>query len=285
LFIEGVVLLISLATMDFRLCHLLRERLTKGGFSVEHISPGDQPSEGSIVVVTTEREETIKPTTYPQKVVLTRVETGNIDFAISTIILGLEGKRIWDSVIVGVDPGMTIGVAVIADGCVRATLETRSIKEAVNYVITSIKITPAKMALIRLGSTGGYRRVLLMNELLHAKPNDVDLEVVDELETTPMNSETAKAALKNGARDGVEIKGGKDATAAMEIAFRLGESVNCVEKWEVSDGELKQIQILSRQFSKGDVTVTKELARKVASGVISIEEAILLQKKDKKSSD
>ncbi len=285
MFIEGVVLLISLATMDFRLCHLLRERLTKGGFSVEHISPGDQPSEGSIVVVTTEREETIKPTTYPQKVVLTRVETGNIDFAISTIILGLEGKRIWDSVIVGVDPGMTIGVAVIADGCVRATLETRSIKEAVNYVITSIKTTPAKMALIRLGSTGGYRRVLLMNELLHAKPNDVDLEVVDELETTPMNSETAKAALKNGARDGVEIKGGKDATAAMEIAFRLGESVNCVEKWEVSDGELKQIQILSRQFSKGDVTVTKVLARKVASGVISIEEAILLQKKDKKSSD
>ena len=285
MFIEGVVLLISLATMDFRLCHLLRERLTKGGFSVEHISPGDQPSEGSIVVVTTEREETIKPTTYPQKVVLTRVETGNIDLAISTIILGLEGNRIWDSVIVGVDPGMTIGVAVIADGCVRATLETRSIKEAVNYVITSIKTTPAKMALIRLGSTGGYRRVLLMNELLHAKPNDVDLEVVDELETTPMNSETAKAALKNGARDGVEIKGGKDATAAMEIAFRLGESVNCVEKWLVSDGELKQIQILSRQFSKGDVTVTKELARKVASGVISIEEAILLQKKDKKSSD
>lgn len=273
------MLLISLATTDFRLCHILRERLNKGGFSVEHISPGDQPSEDSIVVVTTEREETINPTNYPHKVVLTRSEVGNVNLAISKITLGLEGKHIWESLIVGVDPGLTIGVAVITDGCLRATLETRVIKEAINYVITSIKNTPAKMAIIRLGSTGGYRRVLLMNELLHAKPNDVDLEIVDELETTPMNSEVAKAALKNGTRGGVEIKGGKDATAAMEIAFRLGESVKCVEKWEVSEGELKQIQVLSRQFSKGDVTITKELARRVACGVISIEEAILLQKK------
>ncbi|MHA1154843.1 MAG: hypothetical protein ACTSQK_01935 [Candidatus Heimdallarchaeota archaeon] len=265
--------------MDFRLCHILRERLNKGGFSVEHISPGDQPSEDSIVVVTTEREETINPTNYPHKVVLTRREVGNVNLAISKITLGLEGKHIWESLIVGVDPGLTIGVAVITDGCLRATLETRVIKEAINYVITSIKNAPAKMAIIRLGSTGGYRRVLIMNELLHAKPNDVDLEIVDELETTPMNSEVAKAALKNGTRGGVEIKGGKDATAAMEIAFRLGESVKCVEKWEVSEGELKQIQILSRQFSKGDVTITKELARRVACGVISIEEAILLQKK------
>lgn len=276
------MLLISLATMDFRLCHLLSERLKKGGFSVEHISPGDRPSKGSIVVVTTEREEKIKPTNYPHKVVLTRVETGNINLAISTITLGLEGKRIWDSVIVGVDPGLSIGVAVIADGSLIATLETREIKEAVNYVITSIKNTPAKMAIIRLGSTGGYRRVLLMNDLLNAKPNDVDLEIVDELETTPTNSETAKAALKNGTRGGVEIKGGKDATAAMEIAFRLGESVKCVEKWEFSEGELKEIQVLSRQFSKGNVTITKELAKKVACGVISIEEAILLQEKEKK---
>ncbi len=273
------MLLISLATTDFRLCHILRERLNKGGFSVEHISPGDQPSEDSIVVVTTEREETINPTNYPHKVVLTRSEVGNVNLAISKITLGLEGKHIWESLIVGVDPGLTIGVAVITDGCLRATLETRVIKEAINYVITSIKNTPAKMAIIRLGSTGGYRRVLLMNELLHAKPNDVDLEIVDELETTPMNSEVAKEALKNGTRGGVEIKGGKDATAAMEIAFRLGESVKCVEKWEVSEGELKQIQVLSRQFSKGDVTITKELARRVACGVISIEEAILLQKK------
>jgi len=273
------VLLISLATMDFRLCHILRERLNKGGFSVEHISPGDQPSEGSIVVVTTEREETINPTNYPRKVVLTRSEVGNVNLAISKITLGLEGKHIWESVVVGVDPGLTIGVAVITDGCLRATLETRVIKEAVNYVITSLKNTPAKMAIIRLGSTGGYRRVLLMNELLQAKPNDVDLEIVDELETTPINSEDAKEALKNGTRGDIEIEGGKDATAAMEIAFRLGESVKCPEKWVVSEGELKEIQVLSRQFSKGDITITKELARKVACGVISIEEAILLQKK------
>jgi len=275
-------LLISLATMDFRLCHLLRERLKKGGFSVEHISPGDLPSKGSIVVVTTEKEEKISPTTYPKKIVLSKAESQNIKLAVSKITLGLEGKRIWESLIIGVDPGLTIGVAIITDGCLRATLETRVITEAINYIIDSIKNTPAKMTIIRLGSTGGYRRILLMNELLNTKPKGVALEIVNELATTPVNTQEAKATIKNSARKGSNLKGGKNASAAMEIAFRLGESVACTEEWHLSEGEIKEIQTLSRQLSKGVVTISKDLARKVACGVIGIDEAIHLQKKEKK---
>ena len=191
-------MLISIATMDFRLTHLLREKLIKEGFLVEHISPGDKPSKGSILVITTEQEEFKKSTHYSEKVVLSKMETQNINRAHSNIILGIGWNRIWESLIIGVDPGLTIGIAVVTDGCLRSTLETRDIKEAVDFVMHILGHTPAKMSIIRVGSTGGYRRILVLNELLNVKPNDVAMEVVDELQTTPTTQQDALNDILNG---------------------------------------------------------------------------------------
>lgn len=276
-------MLISLATMNFKLCYLLREELTKGGFSIEQILPGERPSKGSILVVTTEEEEKKKPTNYPKKVVLTRTDILRIKQAASKIVLAIEGKKIWESVIIGIDPGITIGVALITDGCLRSTLETREMQEVVNFVITTLQSTPSKMSIVRVGSTGGYRRILLLNKLLDSLPENVKLEVVNELQTTPVSYQEAQSELEKSTRAGIKIPGGgKNATAAMEIAFRLGENVKCPEDLEFSKGELKEIQVLSRQYSGGEVTITKELARQVACGLITIADAISIQKKVKK---
>jgi len=275
-------MLISLATMNFRLCHLLREKLSQKGFSIEQLQPGDPPSKDSILIVTTEEESNKKNLTYSNMIVLSKVETLNLDN--SKIMLGIEGKKIWESLIIGVDPGLTIGVAVITDGCLQSTLETRNIKEAVNFIVLTIKNLAAKMAIIRIGSTGGYRQVLILNELLNVKPEHVDLEVVDELHTTPERGQEANEIFLEGVKEGMKIPKGKDATAAMEIAFRLGESVKEPETWETSDGELKEIQVLSRQYSRGDITISRELAIKVASGRLTIEEAISIQKSENKQS-
>ena len=277
-------MLISLATMDFRLCHLLREKLTQKGFSIEQLQPGDSPSKDSILVVTTEEENNQKNMTYSNMVILSKVETLNLDKAYSKIMLGIEGKKIWESLIIGVDPGLTIGIAVITDGCLQSTLETRTIKEAVNFIVLTLKNLTAKMAIIRIGSTGGYRQVLILNELLNVKPKHVNLEVVDELHTTPESGQEANEILLEGVKEGMKIPRGKDATAAIEIAFRLGESVENPETWETSDGELKEIQVLSRQYSRGVVTISRELAKKVASGRLTLEEAISIQKSEKKHS-
>ncbi len=274
-------MLISLAIMNFRLCHLLRERLTEGGFSVEQILPGKLPSKGSILVVTT-KEELIEKHNYSKLVVLTKSDTLTINRAYSKIVLGIEGKKIWDSLIVGIDPGLTIGVAIITDGCLRTAFETRDIKEVIDFVLTSIKNTPAKMTIIRVGSTGGYKQVLILNELLNVKPEGVDLEIVNELQTTPASCQDTKEGITMGVQNGLKISAGKDAIAAMEIAFRLGESVKSPETWKTSDGELKEIQILSRQYSRGDVTISRDLAQKVAAGKLSIEKAIAIQKSEKK---
>ncbi len=64
----------------------------------------------------------------------------------------------------------------------------------------------------------------------------------------------------------------------MEIAFRIGESINTPENVRVTEGELKEIQNLSRQYSKDNVTISRDLAEKVAMGLLSIEEAIEIKK-------
>jgi len=272
-------MLVSLATMDFRLSFLLQEKLALRGIATEQIVPGKPAARNSVLVVTTEEEFKNNTLIYEKLVVLSRSEVMNISKAITKVLLGLEGKRIWESLIIGVDPGRTIGVAIITDGCLRGVLETREINEAIDYIFLTIKNNPAKMVIIRIGSTGGYRRILLLNELLNNKPSHVSIEVVDELQTTPASCQDAREGILNSSREGQKLIAGKDASAAMEIAFRLGESVKSQEQWEPSEGELKEIQVLSRQYSRGKVTISKDQAIKVAKGLLTLEEAIENQKK------
>ncbi|MCF2142257.1 MAG: hypothetical protein K9W42_00965 [Candidatus Heimdallarchaeota archaeon] len=274
-----IIMLVSLATMDFRLSFLLQEKLALRGIATEQIVPGKPAARNSVLVVTTEEEFKNNTLTYEKLVVLSRSEVMNISKAITKVLLGLEGKRIWESLIIGVDPGRTIGVAIITDGCLRGVLETREINEAVDYIFLTIRNNPAKMVIIRIGSTGGYRRILLLNELLNNKPSHVSIEVVDELQTTPASCQDAREGILNSSREGQKLIAGKDASAAMEIAFRLGESVKSQEQWEPSEGELKEIQVLSRQYSRGKVTISKDQAIKVAKGLLTLEEAIENQKK------
>ena len=272
-------MLVSLATMDFRLSFLLQEKLALRGIATEQIVPGKPAARNSVLVVTTEEEFKNNTLIYEKLVVLSRSEVMNISKAITKVLLGLEGKRIWESLIIGVDPGRTIGVAIITDGCLRGVLETREINEAIDYIFLTIKNNPAKMVIIRIGSTGGYRRILLLNELLNNKPSHVSIEVVDELQTTPASCQDAREGILNSSREGQKLIAGKDASAAMKIAFRLGESIKSQEQWEPSEGELKEIQVLSRQYSRGKVTISKDQAIKVAKGVLTLEEAIENQKK------
>ncbi|MBD3189795.1 MAG: hypothetical protein GF308_04085 [Candidatus Heimdallarchaeota archaeon] len=273
-------MLVALATMDFRLCHLLREKLEKNGFSVEQIIPGKKPPKGTIIVVTTKKEEKMSPTPFPRKVVLSRSDKLNINRAYGKILLTLEDKRIWESLIIGIDPGMTIGVAIVADSHLRASLETREINEAIDFVLRALKNNPAKMSIIRIGSTGGYRRVLILNELLNAKPSDIPLEIVDELGTTPALPPQKQEELVDSSSPTRSIS--KDIVAATEIAYRLGERIKRPEEWDFSEGELKEIQMLSRHYSEGEVTIPKDLARAVACGFLSIREAIEVQRSRQK---
>ena len=68
-----------------------------------------------------------------------------------------------------------------------------------------------------------------------------------------------------------------DIHAAISIALTRGYRVS--NRFEIvpTEGELKNIQRLSRLESEGKITISKELARRVALGELSLRTAIIEQ--------
>jgi hypothetical protein len=62
--------------------------------------------------------------------------------------------------------------------------------------------------------------------------------------------------------------------AAVRIATLSGRQVWEMTEIDISEGELRDIQRISRNKSNGRVTIPTELARKVAKGEVTIEQAI-----------
>ena len=62
--------------------------------------------------------------------------------------------------------------------------------------------------------------------------------------------------------------------AATRIALMGGNKVYKIRDLNPTEGDLKEIQRQSRILSSGDFTISTELARLVACGEISIEDAI-----------
>ena len=95
--------------------------------------------------------------------------------------------------------------------------------------------------------------------LFRSDLDDVPVELVDETGTTP--------SLGAGAR------GMGDVLAAVNIARLEGERVDSREV-DPTAGELQRIKTESRDRSDGDRTIDAGLARRVAAGELTLDEAL-----------
>jgi hypothetical protein len=108
--------------------------------------------------------------------------------------------------------------------------------------------------LVRVGDGARLQGARIVNDL-----DGVPVELVDETGTTPY--------LGTGAR------GMGDVLAAVNIARVEGDRVDSREI-DPTAGELQRIKDESRQRSGGDRTIDEELARRVASGELNVDEAL-----------
>ncbi|MCH7660925.1 MAG: hypothetical protein IH933_10215, partial [Euryarchaeota archaeon] len=108
--------------------------------------------------------------------------------------------------------------------------------------------------LVRIGDGARLRGATIINAL-----DDVRIELVDETGTTP--------SLGTGTR------GMGDVLAATNIARLEGEAIKRREI-EPTDGELTTIKRRSREQSSENREIDTELARRVAHGELTIEEAL-----------
>lgn len=175
-----------------------------------------------------------------------------IDRALS-LLFGEDFERI----IIGIDPGKYPGVAVLGDG---KTISVHHVSagEVCPLIKRIIKDHKDKKIIVRIGHGARLIRSQLINGILDL---GLQVEMVNETGTTPHLGK------------GVQGRVVSDIIAAINIAKIQGKIVG-KQFIEPSDGEVRVIQEHSREHSNGRMTIPRLLARAVARGELTLDEAV-----------
>lgn len=248
--------MIVVATGDFAVYHDVVEALRDRQVAFTTVEPGSTlPAETSAVIVGPEEGESLSEVVFEgedldaSSVRVVTAEPGAPREAVEAAIG--NRRRNDEQVVVGIDPGTKPGIAVLVDGTVIAAYQVPL--EDVPGVIKQ-EIEGARDPVVRIGDGARLRGSRVVDEL-----DDVRIELVDETGSTPY--------LGTGAR------GMGDVLAAVNIARTAGEPIDG-RSIEPTEGELRVIKERSRRESETNRTIPTPLARSVAKGELTLEEAL-----------
>jgi hypothetical protein len=236
---------IVVATADFELYHEVVDLLRDRGVAFTTIEPGDDLPDRASVVLTAPDDAGIADEDVDRVVATADDARRAVDEALA-LLRGGEGRTV-----VGVDPGVRPGIAVLSGETVVAAFQV-PLSDAVETIRR--EVDDAVDPLVRVGDGARLQSARLVNDF-----DDVTVELVDETGTTPY--------LGSGAR------GMGDVLAAVNIARLEGERVDSREI-DPTAGELQRIKDRSRQVSSDDRSIDDTLARRVAAGDLTVEEAL-----------
>jgi hypothetical protein len=197
---------IAVATVSGKAYYLVVNELKARGLDFVSLMPNESIPLTVQVVITTEKErDAIK---HPQVLVydLGKSPSVVVDEAVKLV----RGKKAFETIVVGVDPGKTFGMAVLSDGNVLETLTCNSLEEAVNAVAEILSKHQASVRMIKVGNLAPSFTTDLLQLLDQTLPQDVTIEVVHEAGTSRVGGQT------------VHKRGLRHALAAVRIAERQG---------------------------------------------------------------
>ena len=261
--------IIALITEDFRLFYraakeLKRRHIPFVSLSLDEIIPFNVG-----VVITTEEEGT--KINFPKIVTISKGRdesedpgVNNLSRAVDLAEQILRGRVKIKYLVIGIDPGMAPGIAVIGDGDLINQYKCYTPEEVAGVVKKIFSTYVAEDRKVKIGHQAVTFRNRILNNLMDLRREmDFVLEIVDETNTT-------------------QCKHNPDINAAIEISFMPGIPVDGPLDILLTEGEIKDIQRISRITSDSRVTISKELAIRVATGEIDLTEAIALQKEKKR---
>lgn len=235
---------IVVATADFEVYHDVVTELRGRGAAFTTVEP-DDPIPDDAEVVITGSDDDIDPAGVEVVIADPDAPRRTVENAI-TFLRGADGRTI-----VGVDPGTRPGIAVLAGEIVIAAHQV-ALGDAVDVIRGEVADTVDPV--VRVGDGARLQGAQIINEL-----EDVQVELVDETGTTPY--------LGSGAR------GMGDVLAAVNIARLEGELVE-ERDIEPTAGEIQVIKDRSREQSAENRAINEALARRVAVGDLTVDEAL-----------
>ncbi len=202
-------------------------------------------------IITTEDEAEIIDFSKDRLVIADKPQAA-IDKAIS-LLFGEDFERI----IIGIDPGKYPGMAVLGNNKT-ISVHHVSVGEVCPLIKRIMQEYNNKKIIVRIGHGARLIRSQLINGILDL---GLDVEMVDETGTTPRLGK------------GVHGQVISDIIAAINIAKIPGKNVG-KQIIEPSSGEVRVIQEHSREYSNGRSTIPRILARAVAKGELTLDEAV-----------
>ncbi len=242
--------ILAVATDNFEFYYDIAKELKQRDIPFVSLSPQDKIPDNVGVVLTSVYE---KPMVEHDNVIGVDKD---IRMGIRIALNALSGKSSYQRIVVGIDPGFRPGVALIGDGKLLETAYAES-PEAVRYLIERyIDGYDFDQMIVRIGHGDKTNRNRTLNSL---KGLALKIEIVNEEYTT-------------------EYGEAPDLEAARKIALSKGELAYGPHQVEATEGEKKEMQRRSRIKSDGEITISKELARKVVEGKLKLVDAIKKQK-------
>jgi hypothetical protein len=198
---------VAVATVQGKAYFLIVNKLKERNLPFISLVPGETVPTEVKAVITTEKE---KHRINHEKVLVYDSET-EPDALANEVMKILQGKKVYEKIVIGVDPGEVFGLAVIADGKVNETGNCFSIQEAlakISSVIKNVDLSSTAVS-IKIGSgVPAYKE--LLETLNAALPPEVVLEVVSEAGTNrPLDENKHRRGLR-------------DIASAIRIAGRAG---------------------------------------------------------------
>lgn len=242
--------MIVVATEDFELYHDLVNGLRERELEFTTIQIGESIPADARVVLAGPEDPIPEDAEVPVLTAPAEESRGLIEDAIAKLD-EIEGRTV-----IGVDPGAYPGIAILRGNRVVSAFQV-PIEKAVERIEAEVGDDPD--AIVRVGDGARLMGTRLINDL------DVPVELVDETGTTPY--------LGTGAT------GAGDILAAVNIASRPGEPIDQREV-NPTASELSRIQQDSREQSPQNREITSGLAEQVATGELTLEEALERHRED-----
>lgn len=264
----GVSRRVGVMTRDFRLYSRLARHL-QGIREFETLILGE-PLEGKsrYILLTSSKELPEVQEQYPDHFCYGIEDNSDSTFEQQIFIALNKGRKPFDCLMIGIDPGEVVGIVGIADGMTLFAEELfppfqETLVGTVKQLLASFT---TRQTIIRVGLSPTYQATNLLRLLLPFLGSNVHLELVDERKTSKGHVKT-------------------NSEAAIEIARRSGrpigvtEATHKVNDYVIPEGRIHEIKKWSRRLSSNR-TLPTSLAKKVAEGKITLEEALSAANKE-----
>lgn len=199
---------IAVATVKGKTYYKFVNELCRRKLSFLSLKPWD-PIPFNVKVVLTTKEESRM---ILHKNILLLEEKTNPESIIDKALLIIGGKKQYNEVVIGVDPGETSGIAIVCDNKVLETMTT-TIEDAANLVLKNLERFPAEKKIVRVGDGNPIKSKNLLKSLVLYLHEDITLELVREAGTSQISNKTFNRRVL------------RDSISAIKIAGRTGKKL------------------------------------------------------------